>query len=570
MNKSQFSESPSKESIRQLVSLFNQGKLLKVLELSQNLINQNRESFILWNIVGAANNALGNTNKAVKAFKKVTKLNPTYPDGFNNLGATLREQGKLKAAEKACNRAIVLNPNYAMAYYNLGNTFKDQNKLKQATEAFKKAISINPDYIDALNNLGIVFQTQGEIKQALECFMKILQKNANSTTAYFNIGNVLKEQGELSKAIDSFKQALKLNPKYAEAYNNMGNALKDKGDLKGSLKAFRQAVSLEPLFVEAYFNIGNLLVSQDELENAADVYRKVIALEPTNVKAYINLGNVLKNLGKFDEALAALKKARAIEPQNARIYYGLGNAFREQGQPKEALENYKKLIHLEPDNPTAKHMIASLKGENTNTAPKEYVESLFDDFASRFEKYLVDKLGYEVPKTVVNIVRTQIKKNDLGKVLDLGCGTGLLGAEIRKYCEKLEGVDISASMLHEAKAKNIYDKTTQVDIIEYLASDTLDFDYYFSLDVFIYVGNLSEIFRLIKSRNQKKGKLIFSTEHTEEDGFCLEKTGRYSHSKKYIEKLCREHKYEILYFSMTNLRKENNSIILGGIYIVEF
>ena len=570
MTKSQDAQSPSQDSIRQLVNLFNQGKPLKVLELSQNLTSRYPKSFILWNIIGAANNALGKTNKAVKAFEKVIQLNPTYADGFNNLGATLRDQGKLKEAERACTRAIFLNSKYAIAYYNLGNIFKDQNKLKQATEAFQKAISINPDYMDALNNLGIVLQTQGKMKEALECFTKVLQKNPNSVSAQFNIGNFLKEQGDFSKAIESFKKALILNPKYAEAHYNMGNALKEKGDLKEALKAFRQAVSLKPLFVRAHHNMGNVLVSLNELDHAAEAYKTVISVEPSHVKAYINLGSVLKNLGKFDAALAAYKKARAIEPKNAMIYNNLGNTFREQGKPKDAIENYEKSIYYEPDNPTAKHMIAALKGENTSTAPKEYVERLFDDCAGWFEKSLVNKLRYEVPKTVVNIVQNQLGISDLGTVLDLGCGTGLLGVEIREYCEKLEGVDLSASMLQEAQKKNIYDKIDQFDIIEYLALETLDFDYYFSLDVFIYVGDLSEIFRLLKSRSQKKGKLIFSTEHTEKDGFFLETTGRYSHSKKYIEKLCREHNYEFLHFSMTNLRKENNITILGGIYVLEF
>ena len=50
-------------------------------------------------------------------------------------------------------------------------------------------------------------------------------------------------------------------------------------------------------------------------------------------------------------------------------------------------------------------------------------------------------------------------------------------------------------------------------------------------DVFIYIGDLSEVFRLIKSRNSKAGKLVFSTEHNDSSGYTLEKTGRYSHSK---------------------------------------
>ena len=38
----------------------------------------------------------------------------------------------------------------------------------------------------------------------------------------------------------------------------------------------------------------------------------------------------------------------------------------------------------------------------------------------------------------------------LGSVLDLGCGTGLTGLEIKDFCSKLEGVDLSKKMLELA------------------------------------------------------------------------------------------------------------------------
>jgi len=64
-------------------------------------------------------------------------------------------------------------------------------------------------------------------------------------------------------------------------------------------------------------------------------------------------------------------------------------------------------------------------------------------------------------------------------------------------------------MLAIANKKNVYDKLNQFDIVEYLSSMPLGFDYYIALDVFIYVGELTEIFRLIKSRNKKPGHLVF-------------------------------------------------------------
>jgi predicted TPR repeat methyltransferase len=158
----------------------------------------------------------------------------------------------------------------------------------------------------------------------------------------------------------------------------------------------------------------------------------------------------------------------------------------------------------------------------------------------------------------------------LGSVLDLGCGTGLTGLEIKDFCSSLKGIDLSKKMLELANAKKVYDQLSHCDIIEYLSNEELNFDYFISTDVFIYLGELSDVFRLIKWQNKRAGKLVFSTEHTELEGFQLEKTGRYSHSKNYIEELCAKFKYTISHFSKVNLRKEKGQFLTGGLYILDF
>ena len=125
-------------------------------------------------------------------------------------------------------------------------------------------------------------------------------------------------------------------------------------------------------------------------------------------------------------------------------------------------------------------------------------------------------------------------------------------------------------MLEKAKEKNVYDKLIKQDIITYLSTEVFNFDYFISADVFIYIGDLSDVFRLIKSRNKTGGKLAFSTENYEGDSFFLEKSGRYSHSKKYIEGLCNEFGYNLRLFEKQPLRKDKNQYINGGIYLLEF
>ena len=316
--------------------------------------------------------------------------------------------------------------------------------------------------------------------------------------------------------------------------------------------------------------MGNALKEQGKLEEAIEAYNKALAIKPDYAEAYNNMGDALQEQGKLEEAIEAYNKALAIKPDYADAYYNMGIALKEQGKLEEAIEAYNKALAIMPDYASAQHMVSSLTGKTTTSTPKQYVESLFDGYAKKFEQSLVENLEYKIPKMLTDIVVKENGGGSLGSVLDLGCGTGLMGVEIKDYCSNLEGIDLSEKMLGLADAKKVYDKLIHTDILHYLADTDLCFDYFIATDVLVYVGDLTELFRLIKSRNKRKGKLVFSTEHTELDGFQLEKTGRYSHSKTYIEELCAKFKYTISHFSMVNLRKDKGQFLTGGLYILDF
>ena len=84
------------------------------------------------------------------------------------------------------------------------------------------------------------------------------------------------------------------------------------------------------------------------------------------------------------------------------------------------------------------------------------------------------------------------------------------------------------------------------------------------------MGDLSEIFRLVSCRNSSSGRLAFSLEHREGEGYSLETSGRYAHSKKYVEDLCEEFGYKLLHFQTAPLRKEKDEFIEGGLYLLSF
>ena len=278
----------------------------------------------------------------------------------------------------------------------------------------------------------------------------------------------------------------------------------------------------------------------------------------------------MQNKGDLDGAIASYKQAVKIKSDLANAYFNLGAAWRAKGSLEKAIENFKKAIEIKPDYAEARHMLAASAGETTKTAPRKYVERLFDGYASKFDQSLTGTLEYNIPKELAEIIKTNQFIGSIGSVLDFGCGTGLLGVELKQYCNNLEGIDLSNAMLDQAREKNIYNRLIHGDILEHLSTADLDFDYFLAADVFIYVGELKDVFRLIKSRNKRKGRLAFSTEHNQVKDFSLEPSGRYSHSKAYIESLCKEYDYRLSHFSETNLRKQKDEFLKGGLYLLEF
>jgi len=109
-----------------------------------------------------------------------------------------------------------------------------------------------------------------------------------------------------------------------------------------------------------------------------------------------------------------------------------------------------------------------------NQAAVNDPEGYYDSMAVSYESTISD-WGYEMPLLSVQaLVRElNLSENSAPTVLDLACGSGLIGEEIRRQIPKsnLIGADISAQMLEVAKQKvEIYDKLVKADL-----SKELDF-----------------------------------------------------------------------------------------------
>ena len=430
----------------------------------------------------------------------------------------------------------------------------------------KKVKNPLPEQSDSL----LSFYQNNQFKDAENLALSLIKKFPKHLLSWKILGVVLKNTGRASEALVANKKALVIDPQDAESYNNMGNTLHELNRLEEAESIYRQGITIKPNFAEVYSNLGNVLKDFGRLVEAELNYKKAIALKPGYAEAYNNLGAVIKEQGRVEEAVENYEIAITLKPNYALAHGNLGDALREMGRLEEATAFYENAIKIKPDFLEAKHWLSTLTGVTTNSAPRDYVEKLFDGYANKFENSLVQQLGYHIPEIITKMIVSKNPNDSLGSVIDLGCGTGLAGFEIKEHCINLVGIDLSKLMLEKARKKNIYTKLIHGDIIEFLSNEDLDFDYYISTDTFVYIGDLYNVFKLIKSRNSSGGKLVFSTEHRDNDTFILETSGRYSHSKMYIESLCQKLDFKLSYFEKSELRKEKGKFLTVGLYILDF
>tara|TARA_Y100000591_G_C21701278_1_gene628428 strand:- start:231 stop:881 length:651 start_codon:yes stop_codon:yes gene_type:complete len=123
--------------------------------------------------------------------------------------------------------------------------------------------------------------------------------------------------------------------------------------------------------------------------------------------------------------------------------------------------------------------------------PKMDKEKIYDKWAETYEGY-VNKLNYLAPKNVAKEVFDFLEgmKIDHLKILDFGCGTGLLGQELKKVLEgrytfDIGGVDISEKMIEKCREKMVYNSLVKKDLFKEELSDKKSYDLIVSSGVFL-------------------------------------------------------------------------------------
>ncbi len=472
----------------------------------------------------------GDMQSAIALFEEALALAPGDFDALHILGILEHRRGRCERAESLIRQAISVNSHFPEAHYNLGRVLEDLERADDAIGAYHAALALNPNMDVAFFNLGMIHERNMRLIEAAEAYKNAIRVNPDDADYHFNLGNVYSSQNDPARAIERFEATLHLNPSHYMALNNRGIAYREMGKMDSAIASYRQAVQVCPDYADGFFNLGNAYEASGDLERARSAYQDAIERFPEMTKAHNNLGNVYYSLGQFDKALASYETAIALEPSSA----------------------------------SAQHMLNSLKGVRANKAPDRYVATLFDKAATDFEDRLVNDLKYDSPRELREELSKLISTDDrFTNALDLGCGTGLSGEAFRLLVDRLTGVDLSSRMVALAKAKGIYQELSVGEILSYMQGTDESFDLFVAADVLAYLGDLAPLFEAVRLRAMPSAFFLFTLEGVEGEDYVLRKTGRFAHSRQYIEKLAERFQFRVEVCTDTVIRTENDRPITG-------
>lgn len=318
--------------------------------------------------------------------------------------------------------------------------------------------------------------------------------------------------------------------------------------------------------------LGATLRQMNQVEASLEPMQIAAKLMPGDWEAFNNLGTTLDLLGQAAFAEACFDHALKLRPDFLEAWRNAAENLRRQNKSAQALGAYRQVCALAPSDGYARHMADTLSGTTSERAPDQYVTQVFNDYANTFDSHLTASLQYSVPADLVALLnRLAPAAAHSLDVIDLGCGTGLVGAAIAPFAQHITGVDLSPRMIEKSSARGVYQRLVCDDVQRMLNQEPAhSVDVILSADVFIYIGKLDGIVQEAQRVLRPGGRLVFSIETLGDDvgqAYRLERSGRYSQSLAYVNALARSRGFTIEATEPSVIRMEAQTPVPGHLCV---
>ena len=411
----------------------------------------------------------------------------------------------------------------------------------------------------------------GRLSEAATTLNQLVAAHPKDGRLYVAGWLLANKAGNIEAAYQSAGNAVALAPTSGTALYCLSDAEYKRGDIDAARQTVEHALLYAPtnlLYLQHAVNMAN---AQSDYAVAEKHLRTIYAHNPNVPGIKMMIGSALRHQSKNDESEPWLTEAIALNADDANAHHGLAMIAYLRDQHDTALAHISHALRVRPDDADYLYLKAIFSGETPAAQPETMTRELFDPYAKTFDAHLLGALKYRVPQLIAQMILERFPERNIN-LLDLGCGTGLLGAALGAIDGYFVGVDLSLPMLAEAKKHNVYSRLHNVNLLDALdATDGNEYEVIVAADVFIYLGDLDAAIRDAFKVLRPRGWLFFSCESAPEDGpdYVLRKSMRYAQTKTYVERLLAASGFAAPSIQAIDLRMEQDAVIPGYLVAVQ-
>lgn len=580
---------------QQALAAHEQGHFDEAEQIYRQILETAPENPDVLNLLGLVAQAKGIHNQAIELFYKAIKQAPKHAPFYFNLAISLAASGHDVEALDNLQKACDIEPDEKEIYNQQGLVLQKLKRITEAQQAFLKALQLDENYAEAKTNLALTY-AESNPEKAIAFLQEIANQFSEDVTCRYYLCTLFFDKQDYENAQKYAMQAHNLNPSSDEVLFMLGLLALQKQNITDAKMYFQSATEQNSYNIGAWLNLANLETNEKDFDNAEKIYKKLLDIAPQNFDVHLNYANMLYQQHRLNEALEEYRAAVIINPEAAPVSNNIGVILKDLQQYEDALglffnalardqtreeyainisetlvllyrqnkeiavqvaENWLKNM---PDNLFAQHICASLKGEKLENN-QIFAEKLFDNFADNYELVL-EKINYSLPRRIRDLAG-----NVKGTIVDLGCGSGLIGQALKTPENQIIGVDISRNMLHLAAQKGVYKQLIKGDITAFCQKKIAEInpDLIVAADVFGYIGNLAPVLSALRGR-----KICFSVEVFDENGdYKLNEAGRYLYNEAYITNLLQQNGFTQINKYDVVLRQEDGKDVNGLLFFAQ-
>ena len=140
---------------------FAQQRYLEAAGAYRAYLDQGGTTAGVWINLGIALQHIGQTDDAIRSFRRATELDPESSSAYRNLASTLLEKGDAAAAVPAARRAVELRADDPLAHDLLGLALLAQHNVDEAIAQFQEAVRLNSADMEARAHLQEALRIRG-------------------------------------------------------------------------------------------------------------------------------------------------------------------------------------------------------------------------------------------------------------------------------------------------------------------------------------------------------------------------------------------------------------------------